>query len=131
MKIEIPWPHRDLMPNRAHRWGKAARFGYADKARKLRALSWGLIVRELGGIPQARAFGAALPDKIPVKVTFQPPEGRGRSRDEDGLMSALKPAFDGAADSMAINDSRFTYDRPEWLPKSGDGAVIITIAMED
>lgn len=123
IRIELPWPPKALWPNgRAH---------YMDKARKTkmaRTLAWGLTAQTLGA--KLRTYAPGDGD-IPLKVQLQPPARRGPLPDEDNAMASLKAYRDGIASALGVNDKRFRNDRPEWLPKSGDGAVIITIAMED
>lgn len=117
--IELPWPPKELLPNKAHR--RYGHFGYKRKAKIARTLAWGLTAQALG--PLLRQYKAD--GDIVLRYQFQPPMRAGKAADEDNVMAALKPYRDGIADALGVNDSRFRNERPVWLPKSGEGRVII------
>ena len=117
-QIELPWPPKALSPN--------ARAHWADKARKTkmaRTLAWGLTAQALG--QKLRAYATHDGEDIPLKVTLEPPMRGGAIPDEDNIMASLKAYRDGIASALGVNDSRFRNERPQWLPKSGAGRVII------
>jgi crossover junction endodeoxyribonuclease RusA len=64
--------------------------------------------------------------KIHVFVYFYCPDKR--VRDEDGLLSSMKPGIDGLADALKVNDSRFRFHpfRSDEVVKGGK--VVITIS---
>jgi crossover junction endodeoxyribonuclease RusA len=116
IRIELPWPPKALWPNGRAHWAEKAR-----KTKLARTLAWGLTAQALG--PKLREPPAD--GDIPLKVTLQPPKRGGAIPDEDNAMASLKAYRDGIAAALGVNDNRFRNDRPTWLPKSGDGAVII------
>ena len=91
--IDFPWPPKKLSPNGSQRdyRGKAdARKGYREDCMVL-----------------AMAAGAKPPDSadIPILVEYFPPDRR--KRDWDNCVAMSKGLFDGLADAMGIDDSRF------------------------
>jgi crossover junction endodeoxyribonuclease RusA len=115
--IELPWPPKALSPNARVHWAEKAR-----KTKMARTLAWGLTAQALG--PKLRAYAAD--GDISVKVTLEPPMRGGARPDEDNVMASLKAYRDGIASALGVNDSRFRNEKPEWLPKSGEGRVIIS-----
>jgi crossover junction endodeoxyribonuclease RusA len=115
-QIELPWPPKVLSPNARTHWAEKAR-----KTKMARTLAWGLTAQALG--PQLRTY--ASDGDILLKVTLEPPMRGGAIPDEDNIMASLKAYRDGIASALGINDSRFRNERLVWLPKSGEGRVII------
>lgn len=93
-ELRLPWPSRDLHPNARVHWAKrakAARKARADAAITAKAAGW---------------HRRKWPDgRLHLWIDFYPPDRR--RRDDDGLLSSLKPARDGIADAMGIDDVRF------------------------
>lgn len=96
IEIELPWPHKDLMPNAARRKHWAAR---GNLAAKYRADCHKLALT----VPNR--FSLPPIGKIPLHITFHEPDRRGR--DWDGLCTAIKAGLDGIADALHMNDKRF------------------------
>jgi crossover junction endodeoxyribonuclease RusA len=61
--------------------------------------------------------------KIPVEITFYPPDKR--HRDADNMVASIKAGIDGLADALKVNDKRFlpTFKFEEQVL----GMVVITI----
>jgi crossover junction endodeoxyribonuclease RusA len=118
IRIELPWPPKALWPN-----GRPNRYEKSRKTKMARTLAWGLTAQALG--PKLRDYAPGDGD-IVLKIQLQPPARRGPLPDEDNAMASLKAYRDGIASALGVNDNRFRNDRPEWLPKSDDGAVIIS-----
>jgi crossover junction endodeoxyribonuclease RusA len=123
MNIELPWPPAELFPNMANR--RHGSFGYHRKAKPMRTLAWGLSVQAMQreGIP---IRGRKEADEIVLRYEFTPPMRAGKVADEDNVLSALKPARDGIADALGVNDSKFRGERPVWRDREGEGKVVIT-----
>jgi crossover junction endodeoxyribonuclease RusA len=110
LRIEIPWPDKRLSPNARLHWRpKAAITAKARADAHFLALeaagySLGTILADLAG-----------EDRIPLTVTFYPPDRR--HRDDDGMVSMFKAARDGIADALHVNDRRFApnyrFETPE------------------
>ncbi len=92
--IVLAWPHRDLHPNSRMHWGRKAK---AVKAARYQA---GLAAMVAGW--QAVALP---PGRLHLWLDFYPPDRR--RRDDDGLLSSMKAARDGIADTLGIDDARF------------------------
>lgn len=102
MVIVLPWPDKRLTPN-AKRRSHWTVYRPAEKK-----------AREDACYATYAAAGAGMRDtrqsvsgshKIPVTVTFYPPDRR--HRDDDGMVGSFKHYRDGIADALAINDRRF------------------------
>lgn len=104
MRIVLPWPDKRLSPNARGHWAglhrakKKARWDAAYIA--LEAMN--------GQAPVVRAAYAGE-DPIRLQVTFYAPDAQ--RRDMDNMAASLKAAFDGLADALAVDDSRF---KPEY-----------------
>ena len=102
MLIELPWPDAKLNPNRS----KGAHWGSTVALRKKARndamwLTKGAMLQSLmDALPWAPPEGGCT-----LTITFIQPDKR--HRDRDNLLAALKPALDGIADALEINDSQF------------------------
>ena len=113
VRVELPWPHRDLHPNSRCHWAVKAK-----RAKKSRQESAWLAVA--AGIEPMEADG------LLVTAIFTPPDSR--HRDLDGMLSAMKPAFDGLADLIGIDDSKWQIALRREPPKK-PGSVRIEIEV--
>jgi crossover junction endodeoxyribonuclease RusA len=113
MNVELPWPHRDLHPNARVHWAvKAKRVKQAREAAAWMAVAAGI-----------EPISAAA---LNVTAIFTPPDRR--PRDLDGMLSAMKPAFDGLADLLGVDDSKWNIALRRTEPKK-PGAVRIKIEV--
>ena len=98
MIIELPWPPHQLNPNKRLHWAVKRKFtkGY-------RAACFFAAV-------DAGAWNVETGERLPVKITFQPPDRR--KRDRDNMIAAFKAGQDGLADALGIDDAILvpTYD---------------------
>jgi crossover junction endodeoxyribonuclease RusA len=84
------------------------------------------IIKKHRDLAYAEALNAAIPvpdeGDIEIRVEFYPPNKRG---DRINFPNRMKPYFDGIADALRVNDSRFlpTYVFGE----PGAGCVVVTI----
>ncbi|HEY9096432.1 MAG TPA: hypothetical protein VIN35_11855 [Hydrogenophaga sp.] len=93
--LTLPWPDRALHPNARPHWTKLRKA--AREARHMGQLlaleaGWHLVELPAG--------------KLHVWWTFDPPN-LSRKRDDDGLLSSMKPYRDGIADALKIDDHLF------------------------
>ena len=108
--IDLPWPSRTLHPNERPHWAKKAS---ATKAARFAA-------REM-----AKHLGKMDASSVKVTCIFSPPPPK-RHRDLDGLLSSCKAYFDGIADAIGIDDSRFQHQAPVWgIPRPGGNVRIV------
>lgn len=117
--LVLPWPAKELSPNARVHWSKRAR---AAKAARYQA---GLAAIAAGW------QGVALPPgRVHLHIDFYPPT---RMRpDDDNMLSRFKPARDGIADVLGIDDKRF-QSHPcvhDEVRKGGQVVVRITHAGE-
>ena len=99
LKIELPFPAPELMPNRKNgrHWtvtntakNEAWKAGYAltHEAMRHHAGEW----HPTNGV-------------VPITLTFCPPDKR--KRDLDNLLAASKPVLDGVAAALLMDDREF------------------------
>lgn len=91
MIIDLPWPPRDLHPNARVHWTRRHR---ATKAAR-EAAQW-----------MSCSHGPIEADKLDVTIIFHEPDKR--RRDADGLLSNVKAYIDGIADSLEVDDSKWS-----------------------
>ena len=112
--VTLPWPPRDLFPNRARRrhWSQNGR-----DAKAYRYAAY-ILTRE------ARVAIAAGNVPVMLTITFCPPDRR--NRDDDGCISAFKAARDGFAEAIGIDDKHFrpTY---QFADPVANGKVVVSI----
>lgn len=97
LTIELPWPDSKLNPNRS----KGAHWGIAAAIHKDAKMS--AYVLTLQAMMADRAW--SCPSAPSLTITFVQPDKR--ARDRDNLLAALKPALDGVASALRIDDSQF------------------------
>ncbi len=114
--LTLPWPPAAIGPNSRGHWRKAA---YLRKrfreACYVTALSQG-----------ARKAQMPASGPISLTITFVPPNRR--KRDLDNAIASMKAGFDGLADAMGVDDSRFTWAQPPRLADEIGGFVRIEVA---
>ncbi len=122
MKISLPWPDARLSPNaRVHYRTKSAA---TKKARILAAKTVMESVQSEAALLYQARQNFAGDFGIPVMVVFYPPDNR--KRDTDNAIASCKAYFDGIADALAINDSRFVPTfRMEAADKPGRCEVLL------
>lgn len=115
MIIKIPFPAAELMPNRknGHHWAKT-------NAAKVEAKRTAYMLARFGGhnLEFNREF-------LPLSLVFYMPDRR--RRDADNLLAACKPALDGIAAALGVDDSRFKPIHVDWAIGEKPGAVIVSI----
>lgn len=115
MRLELPWPPRELHPNaRVHFMRRAA----AAKACREQAY-W--LAREAYNLSPVRVKDR---DAILVSLTFHPPDKR--RRDLDGMLTSSKNQLDGIADALGINDQLFEFNLKRAEPIKG-GKILVEI----
>ena len=72
----------------------------------------------------ARAEAPDGDDDIAISFTFVPPDRRG---DRTNFAARLKPAIDGIADAMGVNDRRFLPSYHYRAPDKANAGVIVEI----
>jgi crossover junction endodeoxyribonuclease RusA len=111
--IELSWPPKELNPN------STAKLRLKMRAKKAhRDEAYWATKAVLG--PSYRAPEG----KIPLLVTFYPPDCR--KRDDDNMQGAFKRARDGIAKAMGIDDHRFSPRYQVGEPVKG-GRVVVCI----
>lgn len=110
--IELPWPPSSLSGhNDGNRWAKA------PIVAKHRA--WAKAATQA-----VSDIGIPISGDIRIIVTFYPPSRRG---DRVNFPNRMKPYFDGIADALKVNDSRFLPSYHFAEPIKGAGKVVVVI----
>lgn len=101
VRVALPWPPAALSPNASPHWSKRAKARKAYRA----VCGWEatLALRAAGGASWARQQAAT--GKLLVSVEFVPPNRQ--RRDMDNCIASMKAGFDGLADALGVDDSRF------------------------
>lgn len=110
--VDLPWPSRDLHPNARVHWAKKAR------ATKKARTDAGWAAKEAG----VKRMNASA---LSVTVTFYPPNRR--AHDLDGCMASCKAFFDGIADVIGVDDSKWLFGPPRKEEPVKNGAVRVQI----
>lgn len=93
--INLPWFSKLVSPNARTHW---RRKGEAVKKMRREAA---LMAKQ--GIP--KGWVAKDHDAVPMTITFCPPDGR--RRDRDNMIASIKAYMDGIADALGVDDSIF------------------------
>jgi len=112
--IKLPWPNRVLHPNERKHWAVKAKA--AKKARQD-----GAAAAQIAGVRHIEADG------LIVRVTAFPPNKH--ARDDDGIMTNLKSYFDGIADVVGIDDSKWRMGEMERGEPVKHGAVHVEVEI--
>ena len=118
MRIELPWPARELSPNAREHHMKVAPIKAA-----YRKTGWALTMDAMG-----IAWCPPHDRRLHLTVVFCPPDKK--RRDLDNMFASMKSALDGIADATGCDDSKWSFSITKADPVSG-GAVQITIATAD
>lgn len=94
--IDLPWPANELRPNARPHWAAKAR---ATKKARI-AAAWAC---KIAGI---RPNDPDIPQALRVTAVFAPPTAH--ARDDDNMLSACKAYFDGVADFIGVDDSKWS-----------------------
>jgi crossover junction endodeoxyribonuclease RusA len=114
IRIELPWPPRELSPN--------ARPHFMAKSRVTRkARQWAQQAAWAAGV---REGDWDIPQRLKVTTVFCPPDKR--PRDSDNMFASCKAYRDGVADALGINDKFFENHMRREDPCKG-GAVFIEL----
>ena len=109
MKVLLPWPPRELWPNRKAHWRRKA-----EAAKMYRNLAhWSAVAA--GAVP-----GCA------VAITFQPPDRI--ARDLDNMLAAIKSGIDGIASAIGVDDSKWQISIRKGEPVKG-GQVVVEVTQ--
>jgi crossover junction endodeoxyribonuclease RusA len=109
-RIDLPWPDRRLSPNARVHW--SAKASATKKARVDAA--W--LAREAG-------LQAMTADAIKATIIFSPKTAR--AYDLDNALASLKPAIDGIAAVVGVDDSRWDFELCRGIPTKGGRVKIV------
>lgn len=115
MRINLPWPDRDLHPNARVHWTRR------HKAARIARETAFWTAKEAGIKPLAA-------DALSVTAIFTPPDNR--RRDLDGMLASVKASMDGLADAIGVDDSKWSLAiRREAPCKPGSVRIEIEVAQ--
>lgn len=104
MTVTLSWPSADLSPNARVHWSARAR---ASKRAKNEA--WGLTKALM--VPLGIKFGHT---QGPVQITYTFHPEMDRNRDDDNFALRMKPARDGIAMALGMDDAGFIMQPVQW-----------------
>jgi len=113
--VVLDWPHPALAPNRnnGRHWAEMA----AIRAKAKQDAYW--LTRKSSDV-------SLLDERQhPVTLTFVAPDKR--RRDLDGCLSSMKPALDGVAQALGLDDSQFRPITLDYVHGDKPGSVIVTV----
>ena len=116
MKIELPWPARELSPNAREHHMKVATIKAV-----YRKAAWAICKEAMGA-----AWCPPRDGRLHLTVVFCPPDKK--RRDLDNMFASMKSALDGIADATGCDDSLWTFSLAKDDPVLG-GKVFVTIAV--
>lgn len=93
MKIELPWPPKELSPNARLHWRKLAKAKKAYRA-------------ECGYLAVAQGVGRMEAGKLHLSLTFYAPTRR--AYDLDNALARMKSGLDGLADVLGVDDKHWS-----------------------
>lgn len=110
MKLELPFPPKELKPNSRSHWAVKSKAGKAHKQD-----CYLLAKTEL---PLIENY------EIPLTITFYPRTKH--KTDMDNLLAAMKYGLDGIANAWGVDDSRFELTLKRGEPVKG-GKVVVEV----
>ena len=90
MIIELPYPDKELNPNKRLHWAQVA----MAKAGYRAVCSW---------VTKAAIGRKTFTAPVTISITMYPPDRR--RRDDDNVISSFKSGRDGVADAIKIDDA--------------------------
>lgn len=113
--IDLPFPNPKLNPNRS----KGVHWAATSALRKSARTAAYTVTRVTALGTPWYCVERRKSDTVPLVITFIQPDRR--HRDRDNLLAACKPALDGVAEALEINDAQFdpVTIRREYGPKPG------------
>lgn len=114
--IKLDWPSRKLSPNARTHWAALA----GAKRVYRNNCTW---LAKAAILQQGQPL-ATIP--LPVLVTFNPPDKRGR--DTDNMLASVKAGLDGVADAIGIDDKHWVLTIARGEPVKG-GRVVVQIGQ--
>ncbi len=117
MIVRLDFPDPKLFPNR-----KNGRSHYATQGPKVKAREDAYVLTK-----QAMAGFQPADGPIPLSIVFVPPTCH--RRDLDNMLAACKPALDGMAMALGVDDSRFRPILIDVGQVSKPGAVIVGVGV--
>ncbi len=118
LTVELPWPDARLNPNQS----KGRHWAGASALRKNARSDAFVLTRAAMKGPPTWPEG-----EVALTVVFVQPDKR--QRDRDNLLAACKPALDGLADALGINDSQFEPVTIRRQFGAKPGCVIVTVTV--
>ena len=110
MRVVLPWPCRELSPNARVHWAKKARV-----AKNYRAVAHTMARKVLWPVNLEIAR---------VVIEFYPPDNR--RRDLDNMLASMKPAIDGIAAAIGVDDSKWEISMKKGAAVEG-GLVVVEV----
>jgi len=120
LTLSLPWPSADLSPN-----GGVARWDAIKAKKSAKNYAWTIAIHSMGplGIVKGTWRGP-----IVVQYTFHPSVDR--ARDDDNFAIRMKPARDGVALALGVDDKHFIMAPLVFGEKRRPACVVMTLTPE-
>ena len=115
LRVELPWPPRELNPNAHVHWTRSAE---AKQTAKAQGCCLTMNTEHTGIAPEMEAT-----------YTFHPPDKR--KRDIDNFLASMKHYQDGVCAALGIDDSRIKRTVIEWGAVVKGGKVVLRLEEAD
>lgn len=112
MRIELPFPPKELSPNARVHWAKKAS---AVRGYRL-ACAWHAVEQKVGKMDAKN---------VDATITFHPPSRR--RIDMDNLLARSKAAIDAVSEAIGVDDSRWSFSLVRGEPRPKLGALVMEI----
>ena len=90
MKIELPYPYKELNPNKRLHWAAVS------KVKAIYRVA-------CAGLTRAAIGRATFTAPVSISITMYPPDKR--RRDDDNAIASFKSGRDGVADAIKVDDA--------------------------
>ena len=120
MKITLPWLHPKLSPN--------ARTHWAVRSKLVKEARYVAEVMTLSVMESWERDVYRFSQRIPVTITFNPPDKRHRDKQNMPASYSTKAYLDGIADAIGVDDNLFhpTFAYGEIVK---GGAVVVEVSI--
>lgn len=120
LAITLPWPSSALSPN-----GGVARWDQIKATKAAKNYAWAMTIELMGPLGIVRGSWRG-----PIAVTYTFHAKNDRGRDDDNFIRRMKPARDGIAMALGVDDKLFNLQPVVWGSKRNGTVEIMIVPAE-
>jgi crossover junction endodeoxyribonuclease RusA len=113
LRVNLPWPHKDLSPNARIHWKAKHRRRHAYR----HTCSWACVEQKVRRIDA---------ESVSATILFYPPDAR--RRDVDNMLASVKAGIDAVAEAIGVDDSKWDLTLCRAIPRKGGCVTILLVA---